>query len=146
VNFISNMSADAFVFVSAEGSGPVGSPVRAAGGLTGLVGYETQSGAYLAGIPAVGMLYGGAGTYYGHLAGVEFGLGCHGLTQQNIDMQDVALELGLDVGGGKYTAGPEAGYFGYFGLGALGEDAVLGVGVGAGPPTQNYIQPWGGAL
>lgn len=123
----------------------MGSPVRGAAGLTGLVGYQTQSGAYVAGIPAVGALFGGPNVYYAHLMGVEFGLGCDGLTQQSIDMQDVSLDLGMGIGVGKYRAGLETGNFGYFGLGVLGEEAVVGVGMGAGPPSENYIQPWGGA-
>ena len=142
VNYVGNLNADVFAFVAAEGSYPPGSPVRAGGEAVGLLGYSTQRGEYLSGILTTGAIYGGPNVYYGDLGGVEWTLGCGGVQQQAVEFQDLSLG---PVGAGGYTAGPETGQFMYGGAGFLGEHLVLGMGWGAGPPSQNYIQPWGGA-
>jgi len=145
INYVSNLNVDVFGFASVEGSLPVSSPVRAAGEAVAVGGINTQEGPYGGLILATGPIYGGPNAYYAHLRGVEWTKGCNGWKQQSIDLRDLSLDLGLGLGVGQYTAGFESGNFLYFGLQALGEHAVVGVGAGAGPPTQNYVQLWGGA-
>jgi RHS repeat-associated protein len=152
VNFISNLNLDAFFFQTGEAAGPAGSPVR--GGAEGgpVEGISTQEGPYVGALGALGAEYGGQQNYYANFKGVEWTHGCHGSHQESIEMKEISVGaeipflMGYGGGIGSYTSGDESGNFLFLSGGGLGDHAAVGVGLGAGSPSQNYITPWGGAI
>lgn len=153
INVTANLNADIFVFGSLEPAGPAGSPVRGGIETAALAGYNTQDGSYVGGIAAEVGEYGGQQNYGAVINGQEATIGCNGITHQSFNAlegslgPEIPLLEGAGGGGGKYWTGSgEEGYFAFVGGGAFGEYASIGLGVGAGSPTQVYYYPvWGGA-
>jgi RHS repeat-associated protein len=121
----------AFGFGSVEAATPTPG-VRLAGEAVGLVGYNSNDGAYAGTILAGGVEVGGQQNYGAVFGGVESTTLCAKPKKITLKEAAVGVEIpfliGFGIGVGRYDTADERGYFFFVSGGAIGDHGSVGVG------------------
>ena len=122
---------DAFGFGSLTAATPTPG-VKGAGEAIGLVGYNSNGGAYAGTIAAVGVEVGSEANYGAVFGGVESTTSCAKPKKIVLKEGSVGIEIpflvGFSIGAGRYDTADEGGYFFFVSGGAIGDHGALGVG------------------